>query len=152
MTKYTFCGIFSFMSERGESIRTVDDLLAEARAKLGKRFSPAEAAAAMASGALLIDIRYLEQRMADGDIPGAVQINRNEFEWRCDPASPWRDTHILPGDYEQPLVIICNQGFQSSLAAATLHDFGMQNVTDVDGGFEAWKAADLPWVAYEESQ
>jgi rhodanese-related sulfurtransferase len=130
--------------------RSVHELLAEARAYLPKRLSPEEAAQEVLCGAKLIDIRYLEQRMVDGVIPRAIQINRNEFEWRCDPASPWRDDHIAPDDYGQRLIILCNQGYQSSLAAANLQSLGMVNVTDVDGGFEAWKASGLPWAPYEE--
>ena len=130
--------------------RTVEDLLAEARSKLPKRLSPEEAFAEMVQGAKLIDIRRLEQRMEDGAIPGAILVHRNEFEWRCDPASPWRDDRITPDDYTQRLVIICNQGFQSSLAAAILQDYGLENVTDVDGGYEAWKAANLPWAPYKD--
>jgi rhodanese-related sulfurtransferase len=131
--------------------RCVLDQLAEAREKLPRRLTPAEAFMEMVAGeAKIIDIRYLEQRMTDGDIPGAILINRNEFEWRCDPASEWRDENIIPYDYEQQLIIICNQGYQSSLAAANLQDFGMQNVTDVDGGFTAWKASGQPWIPYEQ--
>jgi rhodanese-related sulfurtransferase len=130
--------------------RSVQDLLAGARAQLPKRLSPEEAAQEMLCGAKLIDIRYLEQRTADGVIPRAIQINRNEFEWRCDPASPWRDDRIAPDDYEQRLIILCNQGYQSSLAAANLQSLGLVNVTDVDGGYQAWKASGQPWAPYED--
>jgi rhodanese-related sulfurtransferase len=131
---------------------TVEGLLAEARKKLPTRLSPAEALAEMSFGARLIDIRYLEQRMADGIIPGAFQINRNELEWRSDPVSEWRDDRIVQDDYQQRLIILCNQGYSSSLAAAILQDMGLQNVTDVDGGYQAWKEAGLLWVPYEEGK
>src|SRR5215210_1615434 len=94
--------------------RSVNDQLAEAGEKLPRRLTPEEAYLEIDSGeAKIIDIRYSEQRLADGDIPGAILINRNEFEWRCDPASEWRDENIIPFDYDQRLIIICNQGFQS---------------------------------------
>jgi rhodanese-related sulfurtransferase len=131
---------------------TVEGLLAEARKKLPQRLSPEQALAEISFGARLIDIRYLEQRMADGMIPGALQINRNELEWRLDPLSEWRDDRIVPYDYQQRLIILCNQGYASSLAAAILQDMGLQNATDVDGGYQAWKDAGLPWVPYEEEK
>jgi rhodanese-related sulfurtransferase len=105
---------------------TVDDLLAEARGVLPHRPGPAEALAAQAAGALLVDIRGDDQRRAGGLVPGALVLPRNSLEWRCDPAS---------------------QGFQSSLAAATLHGPGLVNATDLDGGLAAWAAASLPLVA-----
>jgi rhodanese-related sulfurtransferase len=131
---------------------TAAGLLAEARKKLPKRLSPAEALEEMSFGARLIDIRYLEQRMVDGIIPGAFQINRNELEWRLDPVSEWRDARIAQEDYQQRLIILCNQGYASSLAAAILQNMGLQNATDVDGGYQAWKEAGLPWAPYEEGK
>ncbi len=124
---------------------TVDELLAEARAMLPHRPGPAEALAAQACGALLVDIRGDDQRWADGLIPGALVLPRNSLEWRCDPASRWR--HPVMNDRSRPLILICNEGFQSSLAAATLHRLGLVNATDLDGGFVAWAAAGLPVVA-----
>jgi rhodanese-related sulfurtransferase len=126
---------------------TVDDLLAEARSMLPHRHRPAEALAAQAKGALLVDIRGDDQRRAGGLIPGALVLPRNSLEWRCDPASPWR--HPAMTDRSRPLILICNQGFQSSLAAATLHRLGLVNATDLDGGFLAWAAAGLPVVPTE---
>ncbi len=123
---------------------TVDDLLAEARAVLPDRPGPADALAAQRDGALLLDIRGDDQRRADGLIPGALLLARNSLEWRCDPASPWRDPVI--NDPNRPVIVICNEGFQSSLAAATLHRLGLVNATDLDGGFTAWAAAGLPVV------
>lgn len=121
---------------------TVDDLLAEARARLPHRPSPGEALAAQATGALLIDIRGDDQRRAGGLIPGAVVLPRNVLEWRCDPASPWRDAAIHGRD--QVIIVVCQEGFQSSLAAAALQRLGLRNATDLDGGFTAWREAGLP--------
>jgi rhodanese-related sulfurtransferase len=131
---------------RGERM-TVDDLLAEARSALPLRPGPAEALAAQAKGALLIDIRGDDQRRASGLIPGALVLPRNSLEWRCDPASPAR--HPAINDRSRSLILICNEGFQSSLAAATLHRLGLVNATDLDGGFIAWATAGLPVVPTE---
>jgi rhodanese-related sulfurtransferase len=120
----------------------VQELLAEARAVLPHRLSPAEALEAQAKGALLIDIRGDDQRRAGGLIPGAVVVPRNVLEWRCDPASPWRHAAIRRRD--QVMVLLCHEGFQSSLAAATLQRLGLRNATDLDGGFAAWREAGLP--------
>jgi rhodanese-related sulfurtransferase len=99
---------------------TVDEMLGEARAMLTPRLSPSEAYREMKRGALLVDIRSLEQRVRDGHIPDAAVISRNEFEWRCDPSAPWRHQMIRKDDYEQRIVVLCNQGCQSSFAAANL--------------------------------
>jgi rhodanese-related sulfurtransferase len=124
--------------------KTVDELLAEARAKLPHRPSPAEALRAQASGALLVDIREDDQRR-DGLIPGAIVLPRNSLEWRCDPACEWRHPAITRHDLH--LILFCRQGYQSSLAAATLHQLGLINATDLAGGFTAWSAAGLPVIA-----
>ena len=123
---------------------TVDDLLVEARGVLRHRPEPTEALAAQAKGALLVDIRGDDQRRADGLIPGDLVLSRNSLEWRCDPASRWRHPEMT--GWSRPLILICNEGFQSSLAAATLHRLGLANATDLDGGFVAWAAASLPLV------
>jgi rhodanese-related sulfurtransferase len=123
---------------------TIDELLAEARSLLPHRPSPAEALQAQARGALLVDIRGDDQRRAGGLIPGAVVLPRNALEWRCDPASPWRDASITTAD--QAIILVCHEGFQSSLAAAVLQRLGLRNATDLDGGFAAWKEAGLPVV------
>jgi len=122
--------------------KTVDELLMEARAMLPRRPSPAEAHAAQAAGAQLIDIRGDDQRRAGGLIPGAILLPRNALEWRCDPASRWR--HPALAGWDQHLILLCQEGFQSSLAAATLQRLGLVNATDLDGGFAAWVAAGLP--------
>ena len=96
--------------------KTAGQLLREARAALPRRPSPAEAHAAQAQGALLIDIRGDDQRRAGGLIPGALVLPRNALEWRCDPAGRWR--HPAMTSRDQRLILICQEGFQSSLAAA----------------------------------
>jgi rhodanese-related sulfurtransferase len=98
-------------------------------------------------GALLIDIRSEVQRQRDGVIPGSRFVARNVLEWRCDPASPWRDEAVTNSGAR--IILICNEGYQSSLAAATLQQLGLIDATDVIGGFQAWKAAGLPVRAAE---
>jgi len=122
--------------------KTAGQLLREARALLPHRPSPAEAHAAQARGALFIDIRGDDQRRAGGLIPGALVLPRNALEWRCDPAGRWR--HPAMTGRDQRLILICQEGFQSSLAAATLQRLGLVHATDLDGGFAAWAAAGLP--------
>lgn len=124
--------------------RTIDELLATARSRL-VRVRPDEARAALAGEALLVDIRSESQRAADGVVPGAVWFPRNVLEWRCDPASDARDERI--GGLERHLIIMCDEGYQSSLAAATLQELGFARATDLAGGFRAWRAAGLPVVA-----
>ena len=122
--------------------KTAGQLLREARAALPRRPSPAEAHAAQAQGALLIDIRGDDQRRAGGLIPGALVLPRNALEWRCDPTGRWRHPAIT--GREQRLILICQEGFQSSLAAAALQQLGLANATDLHGGFAGWAAAGLP--------
>ena len=121
--------------------RTVEELLAEARARL-MRLTPAQAAEAQAAGALLVDIRGDDQIRSHGCIPGAIRIPRNVLEWRADPSCPVCDERIA--DVNAIVVIVCQEGYQSSLAASTLHEFGLTHATDLEGGFEAWQAAGLP--------
>jgi rhodanese-related sulfurtransferase len=129
---------------QGCTAKTVDELLAQARATLPGRPSPAQALHAQASGALLIDIREDDQRREDGLIPGAIVLPRNSLEWRCDPTSAWRHPAITSRDLR--IILICNQGCQSSLAAANLQQLGLTHATDLDGGFTAWAAAGLPVI------
>ena len=119
----------------------IDELLAAARARL-RRLDPAAAAAAVGQGALLVDVRPAAQREAEGEIPGALIVDRNVLEWRLDPTSP----HQLPGigGHDRQIIIVCAQGYASSLAAATLQDLGLTGATDLVGGFRAWAAAGLP--------
>lgn len=121
----------------------VDHLLAEARRHLD-RVDPAGAAALAGGGALLVDIRPAAQRAASGEIPGALIIERNVLEWRLDPAGPDR----LPeaDDPDRPVVVVCQQGYASSLAADSLRRLGRRRATDLAGGFEAWRDAGLPVV------
>jgi rhodanese-related sulfurtransferase len=121
--------------------KTVDDLLAEARAKLD-RVDPHEAQAAVESGqALIVDIRADSQRAADGVVPGAAFIPRNVIEWRADPESGYADERLTSG---RRVVVMCNEGYQSSLVAATLQELGLEDATDLAGGFQAWRGAELP--------
>jgi ADP-ribose pyrophosphatase YjhB (NUDIX family)/rhodanese-related sulfurtransferase len=117
-------------------------MLAAARARINPRLAPAEAEAAVRAGALLVDIRPTEQRRRDGEVPGAVVVERNALEWRLDPDSHWRHPALTSAD--RAVVLLCNEGYQSSLAAALALDLGCRSVTDVDGGFQAWRAAGLP--------
>jgi rhodanese-related sulfurtransferase len=120
---------------------TIDDVLAAARSRYA-RVTAQQAAAEQAAGALLVDTRTLEQRARDGEIPGALVIDRTVIEWRLDPTSPSRIPEAR--DYGVRVIVVCNQGFSSSLAAASLLDLGLTNATDVIGGFEGWRAAGLP--------
>ena len=120
---------------------TIDDVLARARGRL-KRLRPAEAAAELERGALLVDTRTETQRRNHGEIPGALVIDRTVFEWRLDPTSPDRIAQAT--DERVRIIVICAEGYSSSLAAASLQDLGLVNATDVVGGFEAWIAAGLP--------
>jgi rhodanese-related sulfurtransferase len=119
---------------------TIDQVLAAARARL-TRLEPVAAAAAVRDGALLVDIRPAAQRAAEGTVPGAEVIERNVLEWRLDPASAAR----LPvASYDLPVIVMCSEGYTSSLAAASLLDLGVRRATDLVGGFRAWAAAGLP--------
>ena len=120
---------------------TADDLLAEARRGL-ERLGPFEAAAAIAAGALLVDVRSELQRERDGVVPGSVFFPRNVLEWRCDPASPACDERVC--DRSRRLIIMCDEGYQSSLAAANLRRLDFKRATDLAGGFQAWRVAGLP--------
>jgi rhodanese-related sulfurtransferase len=113
---------------------TADDLLAEARRGLD-RLAPAQAASAMSAGAVLVDVRSELQRERDGIVPGSVFVPRNVLEWRCDPASPYRDELVC--EPSKRLIVMCDEGYQSSLAAATLQDLGLHRATDLIGGFQA---------------
>jgi rhodanese-related sulfurtransferase len=96
----------------------------------------------VARGAILIDIRPLEQRQRDGDLHGAVVVDRNVLEWRLDPTSPHRLPIATGADVR--LIIVCNEGYSSSLAAATLRELGLRSATDLVGGFQAWRAWSAP--------
>lgn len=119
---------------------SVDGLLSSARSQL-TRLSPAEAFELSTDGAVLVDIRTETQRGRDGEIPGAFIVSRNILEWRLDPASEHRDPALARRGHR--VILICNEGYQSSLAAATVRRFGV-DATDVIGGARAWRAAGLP--------
>ena len=125
------------------SRRTIDDLLQDARARLD-RVGPQEALRAVErEGALLVDIRSELHRERDGTIPGAIHHPRNGLEWRADPASDSHDPR-LSADLDRRVILVCDGGYQSSLAAATLLDLGFTRATDLEGGFAAWRDAGLP--------
>ena len=120
----------------------VDELLSEARAGL-ERLTPAESLEAMRRGeGVIVDIREEARRALEGRVPGAVEIERNVLEWRCAPESDWRDERLC--DPARIVIVMCNQGYQSSLAAATLQRLGLPRATDMDGGFQRWRAEGLP--------
>jgi rhodanese-related sulfurtransferase len=119
----------------------IAEILERARTRLA-RLDPHQTAAAVARGAILVDIRPAAQRAEFGEIPGAVIIERNVLEWRLDPRSDAR----LPfaDSYDLEVVVTCQEGYTSSLAAAALQDLGLHRATDLAGGFAAWQAAGLP--------
>jgi rhodanese-related sulfurtransferase len=120
--------------------RTIDDMLADARARL-VRLSPADAEFAVRDGALLVDIRPAAQRAAEGEIPGGLIIERNVLEWRFDPAC---DARLPIASYNLQVIVFCSEGYTSSLAAAALQELGIYRATDLAGGFKAWQASGLP--------
>jgi rhodanese-related sulfurtransferase len=130
------------VSEQAERV-SVDVLLERVRAGLD-RVGPLGAFAAAGDGALLVDIRYAELRERDGLIPGALVVERNELEWRLDPQGSHRVVEATSHDL--PVVVICDEGYASSLAAASLQQLGLHRATDLIGGFQAWRAAGLPVV------
>ena len=127
-------------SGESDDVVTVDQLLAEARAKL-VRLTPAQARDAVSAGAVMVDIRPADQRERDGRLPGAHVIPRNVLEWRLDPRCEHRDPDVARTDRQ--VVVVCDEGYQSSLAAATLRRLGL-DATDVIGGVQSWRAEGLP--------
>ena len=125
---------------------TINEVLEAARARLD-RLAPAEALAAQRDGALLVDTRSTDARVRQGVIPGSLHIPLSVLEWRVDPdADPrFRSPHVHGLD--DHLVLVCAHGYSSSLAACRLQDLGFTRATDLAGGFEAWRASDLPVVA-----
>lgn len=121
--------------------QSIDQILQTARAKL-RRIGPTETYSAQCEGAALVDIRPAAQRLEHGEIPGSLVVERNVLEWRFDPRC---DARLPIADrYDLPVVVFCQEGYTSSLAAAALHDVGLHRATDMDGGFAAWRAAGLP--------
>lgn len=119
---------------------TIDEMLAQARGRLN-RLDPHQARAAARDGALLVDIRPAAQRAAEGEIPGALLVERNVLEWRLDPTSAAK---LPQAGYDLRVIVVCSEGYTSSLAAAALQDLGLSAATDLAGGFRAWQAAGLP--------
>lgn len=128
------------LPDMGE-VRSVAELLAEARAGLD-RVRAADLLLEQAAGALIVDTRPVDQRERDGELPGAVVVDRNVLEWRLDPASPDRVAEVT--GYDQRIIIVCNEGYSSSLAAATLRRLGLLRATDLIGGFQAWRLLSRP--------
>ena len=126
----------------------ISRLLEESRVELD-RVLPCDLAAVQAAGALVVDIRPAEQRERDGDLPNAVVIDRNVLEWRLDPSSP----HRLPiaDDRDRRIILVCNEGYSSSLAASTLQRLGLANATDLCGGYQAWRAMSTDPVEWSQS-
>jgi rhodanese-related sulfurtransferase len=124
------------------TVTAIDSVLTSARSRL-VRLDPDDAFAAAQAGALLVDIRPQINRRIEGEIPGALVIDRNVLEWRLDPGSQAR---IPQAAYDAWVVLFCNEGYASSLAATSLQDIGIRAATDMVGGFRAWQAARLPTV------
>lgn len=122
---------------------TLRALLDAAAARI-VRLEPIEALTAIRTGGLLVDIRSEPDRSRDGVVPGSLHIPRTVLEWRLAPDSSWRSPHV--GDLDQQIVLMCDHGCASILAAATLVDLGFTRAGDVIGGFAAWRAAGLPSV------
>ena len=123
--------------------RSIDEILEEAREQLD-RVNPEQARDAVDhDGAVLVDIRSDNQRAQDGVIPGAMHHPRNVLEWRLDPESEQPDPD-LSGDFDRRVIIVCDEGYASSLAAAVAQELGYRNATDLAGGFQAWRAAGFP--------
>jgi rhodanese-related sulfurtransferase len=124
--------------------RTLDALLAEAEQRIA-RHSPPDAFEAMKAGALLIDVRPADARERDGIVPGSLHIPRTVLEWRLAPDGAWRSPHV--GYHDAQVILICDHGYSTIPAAATVADLGYERAGDVIGGFEAWRDAGLPTKA-----
>lgn len=128
------------MSENDQAADAViETLLAEARRRIEPRVRTDQLGSEMRNGALVVDIRPVAQRQRDGELPGAVVIERNVLEWRLDPSSPDRIPSADRADVR--VIVVCDEGYASSLAAAALRDVGLTNATDLIGGYQAWRAA-----------
>jgi rhodanese-related sulfurtransferase len=132
--------VFGATLQHTGHVSAVDRLLEDARRRLA-RVGPVEASRLAREGALLVDIRPAAQRQRFGEIPGALVIERNVLEWRFDPEGPDRIPELAGPDHV--VVVICQEGYASSLAAANLQAIGLRRATDLDGGFAAWERAGL---------
>ena len=126
---------------------TIDEILAQAQERID-RYTPAEAHSAASGGAIIIDTRCEEDRRREGQIAGAVHIPRTLLEWRCDPDSQTADSQLA--DLDRRLIVVCNDGYSSSLAASSLQDLGFRHAGDLVGGFRAWAAEGMPIDDAEE--
>jgi rhodanese-related sulfurtransferase len=117
------------------SRRTIDQVLEAARARIS-RLTPAQAMDAWRAGAVVVDIRPTTQREAEGALPEALVIERNVLEWRFDPSS---EARLAIADYDLQVIVLCQEGYTSSLAACSLQDLGIHRATDVIGGYAAWR-------------
>jgi rhodanese-related sulfurtransferase len=122
-------------------VSNVAELLAEARRGI-QRYEPTEALARAATGSVLVDLRSHDERERDGVIPGSVHVPRSVLEWRVDEHSGFSNPHVARPELE--LVLVCNEGYSSSFAAAALRAIGFSHAADLAGGFQAWRAAGLP--------
>jgi rhodanese-related sulfurtransferase len=141
-TSATAFSLSSRAKGRPQNAASLSDRLVDRARQRYRRITAVQAAAELVNGALLVDIRSSEQRQRDGDIPGAHRIERTVLEWRLDPTSPWRIAEVNSTDAR--VIVICAEGYSSSLAAASLQDLGLVRATDVIDGVEGWKAAGLP--------
>ena len=123
------------MNDPGSERHSIDEVLAAARSRLD-RIEPELLERERIAGALIVDIRPVEQRARDGELPGAIVVDRNVLEWRLDPGCEHHIAEVV--DYDMRVVIVCNEGYSSSLAAAQLRDLGLHRATDLIGGFQAW--------------
>lgn len=128
----------------GSDSRTLDELVAQAAARI-ERLEPREALAAIERGAVLVDVRCDTSRARDGIVPGALHIPRSVLEWRLAGEAAWRTPYVAGREVQ--IVLLCDHGYSTVLAAATLVDLGFTRAGDVVGGFEAWRAAGLPVAA-----
>ncbi|MFB8272829.1 rhodanese-like domain-containing protein [Streptomyces sp. NPDC055955] len=135
-------GVSDLSASRGERPEGIDELLDRVRLGLDRVEADEAYTAAAAGDALLVDIRYAALRERDGLIPGALVVERNELEWRLDPQGSHRAAEATSHDLR--VVVVCNEGYASSLAAVSLRQLGLHQATDLVGGFQAWKAAGLP--------
>jgi rhodanese-related sulfurtransferase len=115
----------------------VDTLLDQMRTRLPGRARPDDLDQVWAEGGLVVDTRPASLRQRDGELPGALVVERNVLEWRLDPTSPHRLPQVR--SHDQPIVVVCDEGYASSLAAASLQQLGLHRATDLDGGFQAWR-------------